>query len=197
MANKKRLTDLLQEETQKFTPSDDESTIEVSAEKVVETEIMETNQTPVKKTSTNSTKSKTITKADLEAKIKELQSHIQEYQTQETDFKQEISDLKTALDEQKNLAERLAKELYETKKTALQLAESNSKLIEEMKELRSQDKPKPENRQETKKSSIQPVKESPKNLVYNPHKSYRPAPRVVIKENNNNDEFKDKTWLFD
>jgi chromosome segregation ATPase len=197
MVNKKRLTDLLQEETQKFTPAHDDSTIEVSAEKVVETEndeSEEVDKTSAKKTPTNSTKSKTPTKADLELKIQELQENIEQYQIQETDLKQEISAIKTELSEQKTLAERLAKELYETKKTALQLAESNSKLIDEMKELKDQPAPQPEPKQETKK---QPVKEGSKSLVYNPHKSYRPAPRVVMKENNNNDDFKDKTWLFD
>ncbi|TAE59604.1 MAG: hypothetical protein EAZ76_03505 [Nostocales cyanobacterium] len=188
---KKRLTDLLQEETQKFTPLTDESTIEVTAEKVIESDVSTDEEMTTK---TTSTKSKTPTKADLENTIQELQENLAQYQSQETELKQEITDLKTALSEQKHLAEKLAKELYETKKTALHLAESNSQLIAEMKELK--EKPAPEPVKETPKPPVQESSKSSKSLVINPHKQYRPAPRVVVKENTTNDDFKDKSWLL-
>ncbi|NET00586.1 MAG: hypothetical protein F6K61_08405 [Sphaerospermopsis sp. SIO1G1] len=212
--NKKSLTNLLQEETQKFTPSPDDSTIEVTAEKVIESELLPDEEITKK---SKSTKSKTPTKADLEVTIQELKESLEEYENQETELnqeiadlntalseqktlaerlttelRQEITDLNTALSEQKTLAERLAKELYETKKTALQLAESNSQLIAEMKDLK--DKPTPESIKSTPKP---PVKETSKSLVVNPQKSYRPAPRIVMKGNNNDDfHDKDKTWLL-
>lgn len=207
---KKRLTDLLQEETQKFTPSPDESAIEVTAEKVMETDVLLSEEATVT-TSVNSTKSKTPTTADLEATIKDLQTTLEKYENQDDEaniknlqatleqhenqqlaLQQEISDLKTALSEQKTLAERLAKELYETKKTALQLAESNSQLIAEMKDIKN--KPVPEIIKETTQP---PAPEKSKSMTINPKKFYRPSPRVIIKPSPTNDEFKDKTWLFD
>ncbi|WP_353929773.1 hypothetical protein WJM97_15870 [Okeanomitos corallinicola TIOX110] len=186
---KKRLTDLLQEETQKFTPSPVEPAIDVTAEKVIESDVSQDEEVTAKTTSTDSS---TPTKSDLEFTIEDLQATLEQHQNQEVDLQQEISELKTALSEQKTLAERLAKELYETKKTALQLAESNSQLIAEMKDIKNKPVPEP-----TKEIAKPPVKESSKSIIINPHKSYRPAPRVVIKSNTSNDEFKDKTWLFD
>lgn len=131
------VADVLQEQTQKFTPDEGESAIEVSAEAIVEhaesSEELSTDtpdQTPARRTSP--------TKADLEAMIQELQESLEQSRHREKQLEQQNSDLQTALSkeqsllsEQKVLVERLTKELYDAKKDALQLAEANSQLIEE------------------------------------------------------------------
>ncbi|MEA5575937.1 hypothetical protein [Anabaena sp. UHCC 0451] len=167
---KKNLSDLLQEEAQKFTPDQGESVIEVTAEKVVETNISSSAETGVQ--------------ANLEFTIKELQETLKKSRHQVVSLQQEISELQTTLSEQKSLAESLTKELYETKKTALQLAESNSKMIEEINEIK-------------KESSNKPVHEISKSLSINPKKSYRLPERLQEKPNQANDDFADKTWLYD
>ena len=50
----------------------------------------------------------------------------------EASLDQQIVDLQSALSEQKELVERLKKELYEAKQAAVYLAETNSKLTEEI-----------------------------------------------------------------
>lgn len=172
-----RLTDLLQEEAQKFIPSPDEATIEVNYEKVTETDIPVTDKTPAI----------TNTVTDLQITIQELQINLEKSQNQEYSLQQEISQLQTALLTEKALTERLTKELYETKKTALQLAESNSKLIEEMNALKN--KP--------VKESTQPTQEVSKSLSISPKKSYNLPGRMPQPTKPVNDDFKDKTWLYD
>jgi translation initiation factor 2B subunit (eIF-2B alpha/beta/delta family) len=189
---RKRLTDLLQEETQKFTPSPDESTIEVTAKPVVETEISESEEKPLETTA----KSKTPTKADLEATIQNLQESLEKYQNQEISVQQEIAELKTALSEQKSLSEKLGKELYETKKTALKLAESNSKLIEEMEVLKNQAIKEPV-KEPIKETIKEPVKETSKSLAVNPQKYYKTPTIITTKPGQTKDDFTDKTWLLD
>lgn len=58
----------------------------------------------------------------------------------EASLNQQIVDLQSALSEQKELVERLKKELYEAKQAAVYLAETNSKLTEEISTLRQETK---------------------------------------------------------
>ncbi|MEB3150883.1 MAG: hypothetical protein VKL60_17930 [Sphaerospermopsis sp.] len=90
---RKRLTELLQEEAQKFTPSPDETAIEVTAEKVLdteetaetaETEISTFEETTVKTPWETTAKRANPTKAELEITIKNLQESLEKYQNQET-----------------------------------------------------------------------------------------------------------------
>lgn len=166
----RNLSELLQEEAQKFTPSQSESVIEITAEKVVETN--------------SYSSAETVVQTNLEFTIKELQETLEKSQNQVVSLQQENSELQTALSEQKSLAESLTKELYETKKTALQLAESNSKMIEEINEIK-------------KESTNKPVHEISKSLSINPKKSYRLPERLQEKPTQANDDFADKTWLYD
>ncbi|MEA5620175.1 hypothetical protein VB711_20335 [Cronbergia sp. UHCC 0137] len=184
----KRLTDLLQEESQKFTSIEGESTIDINAEAITEEDAPETS-----------------TQINLELTVKELQQMIDKSQKQELDLQQQVSDLKTAFDksqkqeivlqqqvinlqtalfEQKPLAERLTKELEEAKQTILQLVEANSKLIAEINDLRR-----------VKEPEAQPVRAITKSI--NPKKSHRSPERLQERPTQSNENFADNTWLYD
>ncbi|WP_071190517.1 hypothetical protein [Trichormus sp. NMC-1] len=191
---KKNLSDLLQEEAQKFTPQVGDTAIEVTAQKVEEE-----NSSPMEEeAASTSTKRTTPTKADLEATIQALTANLEKAQQKEVSFKEHISDLKTDLSLQKALEERLTTELYETKKTALQLAESNSQLIEEINGLKKVKEPVKEPVKETYKEPIRETyKETSRSLSINPKKSHRSPERLQEKPNQSNDNFADNTWLYD
>ncbi|TAF07717.1 MAG: hypothetical protein EAZ77_08925 [Nostocales cyanobacterium] len=183
---KKNLSDLLQEEAQKFTPPVGETAIEVTAEKVVEE-----NSTPLTEdAASTSTKRTTPTKADLEITIKELTATLEKAQKKEVSLQEQISDLKTDLSVQKALTERLTTELYETKKTALQLAESNSQLLAESAEFKKPKEP-------VKEAVKAIVKEPVKSLSINPKKSHRSPERLQENPTQANDDFANNTWLYD
>ncbi|MBD2440103.1 hypothetical protein [Nostoc sp. FACHB-110] len=183
MARKQNLSDLIQEEAQKLTPNSakDEGAIEVPAVPVVE----ETTATE-ESTAETSAKRNTPTKADLEATIKDLQTTLEKNQATEKDLQKQIKELKSALAEQQTSVERLTQELEETKKTALQLAEANSQLIEENKALQQP------------KTSI--VKQQPKESykpVVDYRKSHRSPERLPDMPAETKDDFAANTWLYD
>jgi len=178
MARKQSLSDLLQEEAQKFTPPEGESAIEVTAEKVVEEQAASDEESLGQPLEPASTK-RSPTKADLEATVKELTSNLETSHKKEASLGQEITDLqsklskqKTFASEQKSLLEQLTKELDETKKTALQLAEANSQLIEEINALKQTAEDKSKLAVAVKETSaIKPVKDHYNPLNYK--KSHR------------------------
>jgi len=201
MAKKQSLSDLLQQEAQKFTSPEDESVIEVSAQEIAHEEATtdEESSPPIPEPTT--IRRTNPTKADLEATVKELTSNLEKSHQKEAALEQEIVDLKsklsqqkTLVSEQKILAEQLTKELDETKKTALQLAEANSKLIEEINALKQA--------AETKSqvvakqtSAIKPVKENYNPLNYK--KSHRSSEKLAERQTSTNDDFAENTWLYD
>ncbi|AVH73474.1 hypothetical protein [Nostoc sp. 'Lobaria pulmonaria (5183) cyanobiont'] len=172
MVKKQSLSDLLQEEAQKFTPPEGESAIEVTAEKIVEEQASSDEESSAQPLEPTSTKRTSSTKADLETTVKELTSNLETSHKKEASLGQEIADLqsklskqKTFASEQKSLLEQLTKELEETKKTALQLAEANSKLIEEINALKQTAEDNSKLAVAVKETSaIKPVKEQ-----YNPY----------------------------
>lgn len=178
--NKKNLSDLLQEEAQKFTPQVGDSAIEITAQ-----EVIEENSLPLQEELTP-----TPTKAELEITIKKLTANLEKAQEKEVSLKEQISDLKTDLSVQKAWGERLTTELYETKKTALQLAESNSQLIEEIKGLKKVQEP-------VKAQVKETFKEPVRSLSINPKKSHRSPERLQELPTQSNDDFADNTWLYD
>ncbi|MFL0605472.1 hypothetical protein [Cylindrospermopsis raciborskii] len=194
---RKRLTDLLQEEVQKFTP--DESVVETTAKKIPDLELPEDGSNSVTIVSSNST-SDNSNGLHWGVTVQELQESLNRYHVRETAMQQEICELKNALSEQRSLSEKLGKELYETKKTALKLAESNSTLIEENNQLKQQTAQQviPNSTGESVQST-QPTKEVAKSLVINPRKSYSP-PEIFIdksKADTKKDDFSNNTWLYD
>jgi hypothetical protein len=186
---RKRLTDLLQEEVQKFTPPSDESVVETTAKKVPDLEL-----------AGDGSNSDNSNGPYWGVRVQELQESLDRYHVRETTMQQEIGELKNALSEQRSLSEKLGKELYETKKTALKLAESNSILIEENNQLKQQTAQQvtPNSRGESVQST-QPTKDVTKSLVINPRKSYSP-PEIFIdrsKVDTKRDDFSNNAWLYD
>ncbi len=204
MVKKQSISDLIQEEAQKLTSTEDESAIEVKAEKVVEededTSAADTSQTP----ESTSTRRTNPTKADLEVIIKELKETLEQSQKKEKTFQKKIADLQATLSEQQKSAERMTKELNETKKTALQLAEANSKLIEEQKAVKTATENESLVKPQEQQSAIQ-VKEKYNPLGYrkshiapdNYRKSYVAPERLPPQPADANDDFDNNTWLYD
>lgn len=162
---RKRLADLVQEEANKNTVSDQDTTtasvIDVTAIPVEDswadeesnTELKsksKTKDTSIKETTEESSEGTHLSKADLEATIQELNELIAQVHQNEANLQREVEELQSALSEQKALSERSEKalaehkaksdrsdkELKEAKKTALQLAEANSQLTAEIEELK-------------------------------------------------------------
>ena len=168
---KKNLSNLIQEETTKFTPLQGEPVIEISAEAVLETQVQTDNN-----------------QLELEANIKELQEAISTLKQKESTLIKQISDLQTAFSEKEALVERLTNELYETKQTALQLADSNSQLLEEIKVL-NQPSQQPHSQLSQQASQIS------KSIQYK--KSHRSIERLQEKPNQDSADFSQNTWLYD
>lgn len=170
---------------QKFTPLEGESAIEIAAEVVPENASPDASEPTADPTDTKRT---SLTKIDLEATVEELRENLAQFQKKESSFQQQISSLKSALFEQESSVERLEKELDETKKTALHLAEANSQLIEEINGL---------------KQVKEPVTALVKEVVkepYNPlsyRKSHRSSERLQERPTGSNENFADNTWLYD
>ena len=112
---RKRLSDLLQEETKKVTQIEDASAIDVKATPVEHSSV----ENNAKATDSKTTKRTTnVTKADLEATIKELTDILKQAHQKEATFQEQIGDLQSALSKQEGLTSELEKELEETKKLA-------------------------------------------------------------------------------
>ncbi|MEH2364130.1 hypothetical protein [Nostoc sp.] len=207
MARKQSLSDLLQEEAQKFTPLEGEPAIEVTAEKIAEEQASSDEESSAQILEPTSTKRTSPTKADLETTIKELTINLEESQKNEASLGQEIADLqsklsrqKTLASEQKLLVEQVAKELEETKKTALQLAEANSQLIEEINALKQTAEDKSKLAVAVKETSaIKPVKEHYNPLNYK--KSHRSSETLAQSQPQNQPneypESSNEMWLLD
>lgn len=199
---RKRLSDLLHEEAEKFTPPEGESVIEVSAEEIKE---LDEDNTSKSQEIPISAKRTSPTKADLEITVKELQENLEQAKQQHKALEQKIADLQSALSEQKASVQRVTKELDETKKAALQLAEANSKLIEESTTLKQEQEQEQklerereierEKEKESKSLALQKQKEP-----YNPvgyKKSHRTSERLAENQTQTNDDFAANTWLYD
>ncbi|MEH2226522.1 hypothetical protein [Nostoc sp.] len=212
MARKQSLSDLLQEEAQKFTPPEGESAIEVTAEKIVEEQASADEESLGQPLEPASTK-RSPTKADLEVTVKELTSNLETSHKKEASLGQEITDLqsklskqKTFVSEQKSLLEQLTKELDETKKTALQLAEANSLLIEEINSFKKEAEQKAVQKAEEKSklvvketSAIKPVKDHYNPLNYK--KSHRSSETLAQAQPQNQPnvypDSSNEMWLLD
>jgi hypothetical protein len=115
------ITDL-QQEAQKYSPSEGTPTIEVSATTVH----ANSEQPPVPLESPVDKKY-----LQLEATVKELREALDKAKQNEASYQEKIIDLQSALLKQKELSERLKSEVEEAKNAAIHLAQANSKLTEE------------------------------------------------------------------
>lgn len=190
---RKNAAKAVQEETQKLIPLVNESAIEVTAEEVTEQEVMTTKKSSQQKSKENSVADNTVAIKNLEIQVAELKQNLEESQEKENKLHQQIVDLQSALYEKQVVIEKLTKELHEAKKAALNLAEVNSKLIEESKARTQVKEQKSAVTKPEKPAAIQ-VKEP-----YNPvgyRKSYRVPERIVEREKPD-DDFAANTWLYD
>jgi DNA gyrase/topoisomerase IV subunit A len=206
MARKQSLSDLLQEEAQKFTPPEGESAIEVTAEAIAEEEASSDEESSAQTPELNSTRRTSPTKADLEVTVKELTTNLEIIHKNEVSLGQEIADLQsklskqqTLVSEQKLLLQQVTKELEETKKTALQLAEANSQLIEEINALKQTAEENSKKLVVKETTAIKPAKEHYNPLNYK--KSHRSSETLAQNQPQNQpNEYPDSSnemWLLD
>lgn len=182
---KQNLSESLQQEAQKLILLENEAAIEVTAQEVTEQNLLATEQL-LKPHDAAMSSSK-----DLETTVEKLKQTLEEYQNKEKTLQKQIVDLQSNLYEKQVLTERLTKELHEAKQTALQLAESNSQLIQQSK---SHIPLKEDKSAIPKKESAIQVKEK-----YNPvgyKKSHR-VPEHLLQRQKEGDNFADNTWLYD
>lgn len=190
MATRKRISDLLRQEAQKSSDTEDKPVIEITAEEVKEqdNEVTEVSPTGTDRSIAEDT---SPTKAELEATIAELRAALEQTQQleqahqHEVSLQQQVIDLQSELAEQKKLVQKLQKdleqfdkvkaELTQAKKEALQLADANSKLIEENNTLKKESE-----------------------ALTTPR--YKPVERkisTIADVNKERDDFANKTWLLD
>ncbi|MDB9446025.1 hypothetical protein PN447_06775 [Anabaena sp. CS-542/02] len=182
---KQNLSESLQQEAQKLILLENEAAVEVTAQEVTEQNVLATEQL-LKPHDAAMSSSK-----DLETTVEKLKQTLEEYQNKEKTLQKQIVDLQSNLYEKQVLTERLTKELHEAKQTALQLAESNSQLIQQSK---SHIPLKEDKSAIPKKESAIQVKEK-----YNPvgyKKSHR-VPEQLLQRQKEGDNFADNTWLYD
>ncbi|MBD2433310.1 MULTISPECIES: hypothetical protein [Fischerella] len=171
MATRKRVADVVQEEAHKISSPEVESIIDVAAEEVPDENTPTTEESIAKNKRTNSTKTDleaTINQlqtsleqtrqneanlqqqlSDLQSAlsekntlIKQLQASVTETQQNQKKLQSQISELQSALSEKDKLVERLTKELDDAKQAAVQLAQANSQLTEEINNLNNSKKEK-------------------------------------------------------
>ncbi|AHJ31314.1 hypothetical protein PN465_05970 [Nodularia spumigena CS-584] len=190
---KKHLSDSLQEEAQKLIPLENQSVIEVKAEKVTEENTLTTDKLPTLSHKQTPLKEAMSTNNNLETTVQELKENLEESQDKQKAFQKQIVDLQSVLYEKQVLIERLTKELHEAKQDALHLAEANSQLIEESKSRIPVKENKPVIPEKPNTSAIQ-VKEK-----YNPvgYKKSHQVPEYLLERQKEGDNFADNTWLYD
>ena len=186
---KKDLTNKPREEMQEFITIDAKVSQETPDEQPIQPETRAIEEVSINAADQSPPNQPSPIEIELKATITELRSTIEKAQKREDSFVQQISDLKAELSEQKKLAKKLQKELEQTnlkseleqaKKTALELADANSKLIQEMKAL-----------QKEKEKEIVKAPEPPKSIQklqrvpLPPEKTKMPA------------DFAENTWLLD
>jgi chromosome segregation ATPase len=187
---KKRLADLLQEETQKSPdletdiiqepapdqPSEPDPTVS-EAEPLYETT---EEPSPVKMSASPQAKRTSPTKAELETTVTELREALQAAKGKEDFLQQQITDLQSDLHEQKILVQKLQAELGQTneikaefeqaKKVILQLSEASSKPTQEVNTRKKENKDFSSQKLALKKlpqHSIEPKLNSPSSKVSN------------------------------
>ncbi|MBD1804947.1 hypothetical protein H6F98_05710 [Microcoleus sp. FACHB-SPT15] len=215
---KKSLTDLLHEEVKKSSKQESKTVQENTDDELQEQNAQLGEESPMNTPNNPSARRATPTKADLESTITELKTALKEAQHQEEKFvdlknaleeaykkegalEQQITDLQSDLQHQKRLVHKLEKELEkleplkkefeQAKKAALQLAEANDKLTQEINSLKKGNEPIKEQKstalKEQKVSVIKEQEHAPR---------YQQPLRPVQKEADKPADFATKSWLL-
>ncbi|HEY9822755.1 MAG TPA: hypothetical protein V6D35_18585 [Candidatus Sericytochromatia bacterium] len=209
---KKSLTDLLREEVEKSPDLELEKAGESTDDEIREQNTESVENLPMNTSDKSSARHSTPTKADLEATITELQAALKEAQHKEERFadlkadleeayrkegalQQQINDLQSELQHQKKSVHKLEKELEkiehlkadfeQAKKAAIQLADANEKLIQEVNTLKKGD---------LKKGDLKKVEETPKGPGH--EIIYHAPDRPIQKENDKPADFAKTSWLL-
>lgn len=138
---RKRLSDLLREEANKDEPE------KASPEAAIEVEAVEVTKSPAAETPTTTPPSPALEAAqEIAVADKKLQTALAEVEKREASLHQQVTDLTAQLDQQTSLINSLkadlekahaaTAELEKAKRTALQLAEENTQLQQEIKALK-------------------------------------------------------------
>ena len=162
---KKRLADLLHEEADKFPNSETEGVEEAQADELIAEEIETEDEAETEEHDDTRPKRTAPTKAELQAIVTELTTSLALAHQTVDSLQQQIVDLESELDIQKASVADLQSELHkqttsvsdlqkkldraqqkknefeEAKKAALQLADANSKLIEEIETMKKEKEP--------------------------------------------------------
>lgn len=163
---KKRIADLLKQEANKFLQTEGEAVdSDIFKETTSDSETSQPTEEP--------------NLAELQTLVTELTAALEQARQNEAALQKQIADLKFQLEEQKSLAEKLEKEFKLAKKAAVDLAEANTKLIEEIQSLKKQEK------QEEKKPIQLPKKPAPQVLKFDA----QPTPQ--------SGDFAANSWLLD
>ena len=199
---KKSLTDLLREEVEKSPDLELENAGENTDDEIRDPDTEAVEKLPMNTSDKPSAKQSSATKAELEATITELQAALKEAQHKEETFaelkadleeayrkegalQQQINDLQSELQHQKKSVHKLEKELEkiehlkadfeQAKKAAIQLADANEKLIEEV-------------------NTLKKGKETPKGPGH--EIIYHAPDRPIQKENEKPADFAKTSWLL-
>jgi len=207
---RKRIGDLLRQEAEKSPDAGTEPVIEVAAEELIEEDAKALEELRIdtpKKTPASDT---SPTKAELEATVAELKAALEQgsqlelAHQHEGSLQQQVTDLQAELSEQKKLVHKLQHELEkvkpikteleQAKKAALQLADANSQLIEEVNALKGRKE------DVALKGRKEDVALKTQKEDFKPQSYTRAAPRVVgvaQHQTGDNSDFASKTWLLD
>ncbi len=146
MARKRpSVSDMIQEKVQNTSTPEGESVIDITAKEITQEESsaeeLETTVKQLQEHLENTRQNQEKLQQQIqelqaalstkEATIKNLQTSLEKMQNNEENLRQKIQELQSVLSEKDVLIERLNQELREAKQAAVQLAEANSKLIEE------------------------------------------------------------------
>ncbi len=120
---RKRIEDLVREEAQKSSQSEDDAIQAADTEQPLQPEVLEPEEADSRSATAKRVSS---TKADLETTVKELKAALQASEADNRSWQQKTATLQSDLQEQKTVVEKLQVELEQAKQVILKLTESNS-----------------------------------------------------------------------
>jgi chromosome segregation ATPase len=152
---RKRIADLLNEEGEKLTTEQSSSELDATNNEELsneeKTEVVKPTRTTARSRNTSRTRQASQNTSDSEGIVTELRAALKQAQENEHSLEHRIAELLVELEDEKALVKQLRQdvanfdavnaELDQAKTTILQLAEANSKLIEQMNSLKKEPAP--------------------------------------------------------
>jgi len=152
---RKRIADLLNEEGEKLTTEQSSSELDATNNEELsneeKTEVVKPTRTTARARNTSRTRQTSQTTSDSEGIVTELRAALKQAQEKEHSLEHRIAELLVEIEDEKALVKQLRQdvadfdavndELEQAKTTILQLAEANSKLIEQMNALKKEPAP--------------------------------------------------------